>query len=385
MFYQLPPAGDPIVLHQAAANAEGLQQLFLPWSPRFYASGTAALGASIRTALGLSRVKVPEVILPAYGCPDLVSAALFAGARPVLVDLEPDRPWLDLDRVASQITPSTVAIVAVNLFGIPERLAVLRELIGPRPILLIEDSAQAFPTGPASDTWQGDLVVLSFGRGKPVTLLGGGAALYRDSVLGDLLPPAKHVDDPEESNRRFRVLARLYNLMSHPGMYWIPHGLPFLHLGETRYHPLSAVQPMSSSRLRLLAGNIEAYRRRDQHTQYQLAAMLAESDEEMGYLINLPRICGLDAHSRLLRYPLLVAPGRRDPLLRLLNKQGLGATGMYPSALPLIKGLEYLLQDQGPFPAAEAFARRIVTLPVHSRVRARDVESMGRILRQAAR
>jgi dTDP-4-amino-4,6-dideoxygalactose transaminase len=381
MFSQLPPAGDPIALDQAAADGGRLEQIFQPWSPRFYASGTAALGACIRTALSLRRVKVPEVILPAYGCPDLVSAALFAGARPVLVDLEADRPWMDLEQVAAHISPSTVAIVAVNLFGIPERLTALRELIGPRPIVLIEDSAQAFPTVPASDPWQGDLVVLSFGRGKPVNLLGGGAALYRDSALGDLLPLAAGVEGVAGgSERGFRTQARLYNLFSQPWLYWIPHGLAFLRLGETRYQPLSGLQAMPGSRLRLLAANIEAYQKAADGARGQLAAMLAESREELDYLIDLPKICGLDSRSRLLRYPLLVAADRRDQLLRRLNRHGLGATGMYPSILPAIAGLESLLQDQGPFPVAKDFARRIVTLPVHSRVRSRDVKSMGRIL-----
>lgn len=353
MFFQLTPAGYPIVLNKTPHGSELLQKLFYSWSPQFYASGTASLAAAIRSAVGLRNIKTPEVILPAYGCPDLVSAALFAGVKPVLVDLEPERPWMDLDRVAAHVNPSTVAIVAVNLFGIPERLDALRELIGPRPIVLIEDSAQLFPAETETDPWQGDLVVLSFGRGKPVTLLGGGAVLYRDPALGDLLPQAiGEANDAADTTRRFWLKASLYNLASHPRLYWVPHAMSFLHLGETCYHPLESIGPMDLGRLNQLAGNIEAYRGRDNQTRHWLADMLAELPKKYNYLIDLPDVCGLSIESRLLRYPLLVAADQRNSLLGLLNKQGLGATGMYPSPLPAITGLESLLQHQGPFPAA---------------------------------
>ena len=64
-------------------------------------------------------------------------------------------------------------------------MAVLRPLADAAGAVLIEDSAQAFPRDGGGDFWQGDLVVLSFGRGKPVSLLGGGAVLYRDERFGD--------------------------------------------------------------------------------------------------------------------------------------------------------------------------------------------------------
>ena len=46
---------------------------------------------------------------------------------------------------------------------------------------------------------------------------------------------------------------------------------------------------------------------------------------------------------------------------------------MYPAALPGVLGLQSLLCDQGSFPAAEAFAARILTLPTHRHVGFEDI------------
>ena len=250
MFYQLPPVGNPVYLKGDTGPGPGMSDIFSPYRPLYTDSGTSALAAAIRAAIRLKGVESPEVILPAYGCPDLVSAAVHAGARPVLADLEPERPWMALEQVAGLISPQTVAIVAASLFGIPERLDALRTLATGSAIVLIEDSAQAFPDTERGTFWQGDLVVVSFGRGKPVTLLGGGAVLYRDSRYAEFLPDDEiHGVVPSGHPLALRLQAMLYNLLLSPRLYWIPQALPFLHLGETRYHPLERILPMDDARV----------------------------------------------------------------------------------------------------------------------------------------
>ncbi|MBT8439772.1 MAG: DegT/DnrJ/EryC1/StrS family aminotransferase, partial [Gammaproteobacteria bacterium] len=273
MFYQLPPAGNPVCLSRGESGDSLLREVFHPFVPQYYASGTTALAASIIAAVKLKGVADPEVILPAYGCPDLVSAALFSGAKPVLVDLEPDRPWMDLDQVSGNTNAKTVAIIAASLCGIPERMDALRQVAETCSALLIEDSAQAFPCSTDQSFWQGDLVVLSFGRGKPVSMLGGGAVLYRDSRIGDLLP----VPDSQGSNASviFRLQAMLYNRMLSPRLYWLPQSLPFLHLGETRFHSLDQLTQMDEARVALLPANIEAYQGRPDTAREAVAGLAA--------------------------------------------------------------------------------------------------------------
>ncbi|RLA21594.1 MAG: hypothetical protein DRQ62_09345, partial [Gammaproteobacteria bacterium] len=262
MFYQLPPVGNPVCLHSRGQRLHGQAQtdsaaatLLSSEQARFYASGTAALAAAIVAAMKVKSIEPAEVILPAYGCPDLVSAVEFAGARPVLVDIEADRPWYDLTQLASAITDNTVAIVAVNLFGISERWAQLREQAEKNNVVLIEDSAQYFPGGEEQQDWQGDLIVFSFGRGKPVSLLGGGAVLANAEPLLELLPQPKKSITTFRQRLTYNLKVKLYNAIILPSLYWLPQSLPFLHLGETRYHTLQAIEVMDQQYMDLLPAN----------------------------------------------------------------------------------------------------------------------------------
>jgi len=375
MFYQLPPVGNPVHLKRQTGSGLVLPDVFSPYTPLYLNSGTSALAAAVQAAIQLKGVEAPEVILPAYGCPDLVSAVGYAGARPVLADLEPERPWMDLDQVSALINPRTVAIVAVSLFGIPERMDALRQLAAGSAAVLIEDSAQAFPRTEGGDFWQGDLVVVSFGRGKPVTLLGGGAVLYRDTRFAALLPDAGMREGGQAGHPlALRLQATLYNLLLSPRLYWIPQALPFLHLGETRYQPLERISPMDAARRALLPANIEGYRQdMNDTTQSAVAGVIAELAGEGADIIALPAVCGMPSSRRLLRYPLLLDRKVRDAVYTRLRQMGLGASCMYGAALPDIPGLEARLAGIGRFPMAREFAARVLTLPVFSRLRDPDL------------
>ena len=373
MFYKLPPVGNRICLDNLPQNEAVLQVITGASVVRYYQSGTAALAASIAAAIQRKGVASPEVILPAYGCPDLVSAAVHAGARPVLVDLESDRPWMDLDQVATRLAPETVAVVAASLCGIPERLAVLSGLTEQAAVTLIEDSAQRVPGGDIMTDWQGDLVVLSFGRGKPVNLLGGGTVLCRDEALTDFLPNMAPSAPAPFQCLSYRLKATLYNQLVSPRVYWLLQLFPFLRIGETRYHELASIKPMDGCRRDLLADNLAGYRNRDLAIQAQVSRMLAGLASRN--IVNLPVICGVEEKQPLLRYPLLVEADLRGQLLDLFENHGLGASALYPAALPGIDGLGLLLPGQGPFPEAERFASRFLTLPTHAGVRPADIHT----------
>ncbi len=354
--------------------------VFAPYHAKYFASGTAALAAALCVAKRCKHSPQPEVLLPAYGCPDLVSAALYAGLKPVLVDLAPERPWFDLDALARAINANTVAIVAVNLFGLGERMTALLALAKAANVVLIEDSAQAFPMPGETDFWQGDMVVLSFGRGKPVSLLGGGAVLFKGTECAAGLSELHlemHIENT--SSALFWLRSVLYNRLISPRCYWLLAALPFLHLGETRYHPLRAIASMDRAHLARLAANITAYQQAHLRVQTQYAQRLAAQHAGQG-LIDLARACTLPATRRLLRYPLLLHPGQRDARYQLLQRKGLGASVMYPRALALIDGLGDCFAGQGSFPQAQQFAARLLALPVQDAVSAQDIEQIMQVL-----
>jgi dTDP-4-amino-4,6-dideoxygalactose transaminase len=375
MFYQLPPVGNPVRLSGSRHDESLLQGIFHPYTPRFFDSGTSALAASILAAISLKGTSEPEVILPAYGCPDLISAVVFAGAKPVLVDLEADRPWMALEQVSAHITVNTVAVIAASLCGIPERLDELRQITEPSAVLLIEDSAQLFPGSTDEADWRGDLVVISFGRGKPVSLLGGGAALFREERFGRLLPDKSGPAAGMAQRLAFQIKIRLYNRLISPRSYWILQGLPFLHLGETRYHQLDAIGPLDSVRKQVLNANIASYLEQGPATQAALSVMIDSLADDT--IVNLPVACNVPAQQRLLRYPLLVDPAVRNRAVARLSEAGMGVSVMYPGILPAIHGLEALLAGQGPFPVAGQFATQLLTLPTHAGVHRADIQKIA--------
>jgi dTDP-4-amino-4,6-dideoxygalactose transaminase len=376
MFYRLPPAGDPIVSQPVSSPGKVLKDFFSDYTHRFYDSGTSALAAALIAAIKVSPKPNPEVLIPAYTCPALVSAALFAGARPVLVDLEPDRPWMNLEDLKRKISPQTVAVIAVHLFGIPERLSMIEEITKSATIFLVEDSAQYIPEkGRAS--WRGDFVILSFGRGKPVSLLGGGAVLAKTPVLSDALPVDEAAKGMGARTATFRSRIWLYNAFLSPRLYWLPTALPFLHLGETRFTPLRALAAPGSFVADVLPRVLDAYKRRPRDLQEALSGVLTRFESRR--LIDLPKACCGESIPRLVRYPLLVSDtALRNRLFEVLDRAGLGVSKMYPATLRKIPGLEKTFPEIS-LPNAERFAGGVLTLPLHSGVTAASLRKIDRV------
>lgn len=383
MFHVLPPVGNRILPPRGGSEKCSTESLFEPYKICFFHSGTAALAAAIKIAIARRSHTAPEVLLPAYGCPDLVSAVLHAGAKPILVDLHKNTPWLDHDQLSRKITTRSVAIIGVNFLGIEERIRQLRVIADTADILLIEDSAQ-YLLDPANDApARGDLIILSFGRGKPVSLLGGGAVLYRDASfdtdLAGILPAAR----PDNPGLLFvQCKIKLYNALLSPKVYGLVTHLPFLHIGATRFKPLLDISPMSFPAISGLANNIRHYRQSRHDASKWIGAMLTQINTPK--VVDLAHLARASPHARLLRYPLLVTDSDLHTFLyRRLRDLGLGVSRMYPSTLPNIAGLEKIFQDHEAYPHAESFARSILTLPTHQGVTRHHVEKMEEIFLQA--
>ena len=245
-------------------------------------------------------------------------------------------------------------------------------------MLLIEDSAQLFPGSIAEANWQGDLVVISFGRGKPVNLLGGGAILFRGERLGSRLPCNKISTAGMGQRLAFQVKAVLYNQLITPRSYWILKWFPFLHIGETSYHQLDNIGPLDSVRRHLLQANIVNYQNQNSSTQIALCGLIESLQDDT--IVNLPVACNMPAQQRLLRYPLLIDSAVRNRIFARLSEAGLGVSVMYPGILPAIPGLQGLLGGQGPFPMAEHFTRQLLTLPTHASVHRADIHKIASAL-----
>jgi perosamine synthetase len=147
-------------------------------------SGTAALHLAV-LALGIG--PGDEVLVPAYTFPATANVVALAGARPVLVDVDPETMNLDPARV--EIGARTRAIIAVDLFGRPARIEQL-----PSGLPVLEDAAGALGARRAGRQCGGlgALGCLSFHPRKIVTTGEGGAVTTDDSAVADAVRRMRH-------------------------------------------------------------------------------------------------------------------------------------------------------------------------------------------------
>ena len=105
-------------------------------------SCTAGLHTALAT-LGISRGD--EVITTPVTFAASVNVIEHVGARPVLVDVEPDTLNIDPAAVAAAITPRTRAIIPVHFAGHPVELDGLGEIARAHDLAIVEDAAHAMP------------------------------------------------------------------------------------------------------------------------------------------------------------------------------------------------------------------------------------------------
>ncbi len=67
------------------------------------------------------------------------------GAKPILVDVEPEQLTIDPEKIEKAITKRTKAIMPVHLYGHPCRMDEIIEIAKKRSLVIIEDAAHALP------------------------------------------------------------------------------------------------------------------------------------------------------------------------------------------------------------------------------------------------
>jgi dTDP-4-amino-4,6-dideoxygalactose transaminase len=144
-------------------------------------SGTSAL---LTALIGLGIGPGDEVIVPGFTFIASISAIVYAGAVPVLAEI--DRTLnLDPEDVRKKITPRTKAVMVVHMMGNPARLDELKAVTDEHSLFLIEDCAQAFgasyrgrPIGSI-----GQVGAFSFNVYKTITSGDGGMVITDDEDL----------------------------------------------------------------------------------------------------------------------------------------------------------------------------------------------------------
>jgi len=231
-----------------------------------------------------------EVLVPAHTAFPTVEALCFAGGTPVFVDTD-DGYTLDPKDAATKVTPRTVGVVPVHLYGQPAELPAVQDLAAQHGLWLLEDCAQA-----QGAAWDGRMVgsfgragVLSFYPSKNLPAMGdGGAVLTSDDTIA----------------------ARCRRLRDHGRLTKDLHAEIGFNL---RFNELQAAA------LRVLLRRLDAMndRRRALAARYERALA--------GLPLELPRE---REHARHVYHLYVVATERRDELAAFLKARGI-ATGIH--------------------------------------------------------
>ena len=135
--------------------------------------------------LALDLPRGSEILIPGFTFMATASAAVFAGLKPVLVDVDPQTFSATPATYAQAITPRTSAIMPVHIYGQAAYAREIAALARRHKLKMVEDAAQACGvrhSGQHAGTF-GDIGVISFFADKSVTMGEGGALLIQDEAL----------------------------------------------------------------------------------------------------------------------------------------------------------------------------------------------------------
>ncbi len=126
-----------------------------------------------------------EVLVPSHTAFPTIEAICFAGATPVFVDVD-DWYTMDPKDAAAKVTPRTVGVVPVHLYGQPVDMTAVQDLAERHRLWLVEDCAQA-----QGAAWHGQRVgsmgrvgVYSFYPSKNLPVMGdGGCVVTNDDEV----------------------------------------------------------------------------------------------------------------------------------------------------------------------------------------------------------
>ena len=148
-------------------------------------NGTDALLVALK-ACGVGHED--EVITVSHTAVATATSIIMSGAKPVLVDIEPNFYSIDLSKLESAITEKTKAIILVHLYGCPAEIENIKKITKKHNIFLIEDCAQAHGAVYKDSKVGsfGDLSCFSFYPTKNLGAIGdGGMVLTKDDSLAE--------------------------------------------------------------------------------------------------------------------------------------------------------------------------------------------------------
>jgi dTDP-4-amino-4,6-dideoxygalactose transaminase len=291
------------------------------------ANGTDAIYIALR---GLGLRPGDEVITSAHSWISTSETITQAGGRVVFCDTDEETFTIDPVDIEAKITPATVGIIPVHLYGQPADMGAIMALARKHNLWVIEDCAQAHLAsynGKFVGTF-GNVATFSFYPGKNLGAYGdAGCLVTNDDRLADWMT----------------IFAR--------------HGGKGDHVMEGIN---SRMDGMQAAILNAKLPHLPAWTEARRH----VAAFYDELLENIGDLITPKAGAGRDHVYHLY----VIRTENRDGLRKHLTDAGIATVLNYPKALPFYPAYAYLRHAPQDFPVAYANQSRILSLPIYPEI-----------------
>lgn len=307
-------------------------------------SGTDGL---LTTLTALNVGSADEIITTPYTFFATAGAIRRLGARPVFVDIDLDSYNIDATAVEAAITPRTVGIIPVHLFGQCAEMSPILALAEQSGLWVLEDAAQAIGAsynGRAAGT-MGRAGVFSFFPAKNLGALGdAGAIVTNDAELADKV-------------RALRV-----------------HGAKQKYLSEMvgGNFRLDAIQ---AAFLSVKLPHLDGWQR-------QRRAVAKRYDQLLGSIEDLVLPRELDSRAHVFNQ-YVVRTTKRERLAEELQQAGIGSAVYYPVPLHLQKCFADLGYGESSFVNSERAARETLALPIDPLLAESDQQRIAEAIERA--
>ena len=324
-----------------------------PFVQRFEDEFAAAVGAkhcvscangtdSLYIAMHALGVKPgDEVITTAHSWISTSETITQAGGAVVFCDTDTSTYTIDPAQIEAHITPRTVGIVPVHLYGQPADMPAIMAIAKKHKLWVIEDCAQAHlaRVGGQMVGSFGDAASYSFYPGKNLGAMGdAGAVTTNDKALAD----------------RMGMFAR------HGGLTKGDHQIEGIN---------SRLDGLQAAILSVKQPHLAGWTKRRQEIAAEYDRLLANV-----FGVTTPQIAGGREHAYHLY---VIRHERRDALAKHLAAQGIQCVVNYPVALPLLPAYARLGHRAQDFPDAHHNQSRILSLPIFPEVTQAQVEHVA--------
>lgn len=153
------------------------EEMFSAFSGASYSAATSSCTTALHIAVAALDLKPgDEVIVPAFTWVATANVVEYMGAKPIFCDIDLDTFNINIEQIEDLITPRTVGIIPVHLFGLCAEMKPILEIARRHRLWVVEDAACALGSwyeGRHAGTF-GEMGCFSFHPRKSITTGEGG-------------------------------------------------------------------------------------------------------------------------------------------------------------------------------------------------------------------